>query len=59
MKKKTKTKLTKQERDAYSLIGKIGGHASFKKRGRAEYVKMGKKSGESRRKKKLSTVSPL
>lgn len=44
----TKTKLTKIERQAFSAIGRIGGIASMKKRGRKGRIELGKKAAQAR-----------
>jgi len=43
-----KKKLTEQEREAYALVGRHGGRATFKKRGKEYMSKIGKKGAEKR-----------
>jgi len=51
MNKKQKT-LTDAEREAYSLVGRHGGRAMFKKHGREHMSKIGKQGARSRMLKK-------
>ena len=46
--KNEKKNLTEQEREAYALVGRHGGRALFKKKGRKHMVKIGKMAAEKR-----------
>lgn len=55
-----KKKLTKKQRDDFATIGRLGGKASFKKRGKKGMSEMGKKGMASRwAKKRKETVDNL
>ena len=41
-------KLTKAEKDAYAIVGRIGGKATFKKRGKKYMSSIGKKGAKKR-----------
>jgi hypothetical protein len=43
-----KKNLTDQERDAYALVGRHGGRASFKKLGKKGMSRLGKKGAKAR-----------
>lgn len=47
-----KKKLTEAEREAFALVGRHGGRATFKSRGRDYMSKIGKKGAEKRWSKK-------
>lgn len=54
-----KRKLTKEERAAYALVGRVGGRAIFKKLGKKGMSSLGAKGAEARWKKvdQAGTVS--
>jgi len=47
----TKRKLTKEERAAYALVGRVGGRAIFKKLGKKGMSSLGTKGAQARWKK--------
>ena len=46
--KTEKKKLTKVEREAFALVGRRGGNATFKKRGKEYMSEIGKRGAEKR-----------
>jgi general stress protein YciG len=46
--KNQKTKITQATRDAYSLVGRCGGRATFKKNGRKHMSEIGKLGAKKR-----------
>ena len=50
--KKDKRKITKAEREAYALVGRRGGNATFKKCGKKHMSEIGKKGAKKRWSKK-------
>lgn len=47
----TTKKITKDQRDAFSAIGKMGGRAVARKRGKAYMARLGKRGADARWKK--------
>lgn len=47
-KEANKTQLSKAEREAYALVGRIGGKATVRKHGRDYMSKIGKKAAKAR-----------
>jgi general stress protein YciG len=43
-----KQKITQKERDAYSIVGRYGGKANFKKHGKKHMSNIGKKGANNR-----------
>lgn len=45
---KKRKNLTEAERDAYALVGRHGGRATFKKHGREHMIAIGKQGAQNR-----------
>lgn len=51
-----KTELTKKEKEAYAIVGRLGGRATAKKLGRKGMQELGRKGAKARWSKKSKTL---
>lgn len=53
-----KIQLSKAEREAYALVGRVGGKATFRKKGKKGMSELGKMGARARWHKKTKKINP-